>query len=99
MTQDIQEALRVSVRTAYGHAYKIVFYVTIPFSVFALVCSFFVEDATEYMTNHIQFVMSRNMTTHRRQNIVHAEKAEDDHVYVETKQPTSKRLRENLKAN
>ncbi|KAK1997919.1 major facilitator superfamily transporter [Colletotrichum falcatum] len=57
MTPEIQEALRTAVRSGAGHAFKIVFYVTIPFSVIAVLCSLFVDDPTAYMTNHIQFAM------------------------------------------
>ncbi|KAF4463609.1 major facilitator superfamily transporter [Fusarium albosuccineum] len=57
MTPAIQDALRAAVRTAYGRAFQFVFYVTIPFSVVALVCSLFVEDPDAYMTNHIQAAM------------------------------------------
>lgn len=71
MTVLIQNALRVSVRGAYGHAFKIVFYVTIPFSVIALICAIFVEDPTIYMTNHVQFAMERKMFTKRTGEGVH----------------------------
>ncbi|KAK1975814.1 major facilitator superfamily transporter [Colletotrichum cereale] len=57
ITPEIQEALKMAVRTGAGHAFKIVFYVTIPFSVLALLCTLFVEDPTAYMTNHIQSAM------------------------------------------
>lgn len=60
VTPAIQKALRLSVRSAYGHAFKIVFLVTLPFSVIALICALFVEDPTMYMTNHIQFAMSKD---------------------------------------
>lgn len=48
------QALQTAVRTAYGHAFKITFYCTIPFGVIALVCSLATEDPTRYMTNHVQ---------------------------------------------
>ncbi|KAH7137477.1 fungal trichothecene efflux pump [Dactylonectria estremocensis] len=63
MTPAIQEILRAAVRTAYGRAFQFVFYITIPFSVVAFVCSLFVEDPTAYMTNHTQSAMqSRGIT-------------------------------------
>ncbi|KAK2051904.1 major facilitator superfamily transporter [Colletotrichum caudatum] len=65
ITPEIQEALRTAVRAGAGHAFKIVFYVTIPFSVFALLCSLVVEDPTAYMTNHIQFAMDNQSTSKR----------------------------------
>ncbi|OBR11427.1 Trichothecene efflux pump [Colletotrichum higginsianum IMI 349063] len=66
ITPEIQEALRVAVRAGAGHAFKIVFYVTIPFSVVALLCSLFVEDPTAYMTNHIQSAMDHDQAAPRR---------------------------------
>ena len=57
VTPVIREALQVAVRSAYGHAYKIVFVVSISFSVIALICGVFVEDASTYMTNHVQSAM------------------------------------------
>ncbi|TDZ19645.1 Trichothecene efflux pump TRI12 [Colletotrichum sidae] len=60
ITPDIQEALRQAVRDGAGHAFKIVFLVTIPFSILALVCSLFVEDPSAYMTNHIQSAMGQD---------------------------------------
>ncbi|KAK1958726.1 major facilitator superfamily transporter [Colletotrichum sublineola] len=57
ITPEIQEALKTAVRSGAGHAFKVVFYVTIPFSVVALLCSLVVEDPSPYMTNHIQFAM------------------------------------------
>ena len=57
ITPAIEQSLRLAVRTAYGHAFKIVFYATLPFSVIALICAFFVEDPTIYMTNHVQSAM------------------------------------------
>ncbi|KAK2757513.1 trichothecene efflux pump [Colletotrichum kahawae] len=66
ITPEIQEALKVAVRTAAGHAFKIVFYITIPFSVVALLCSLFVEDPTVYMTNHIQSAMDQDQMGPKR---------------------------------
>jgi hypothetical protein len=57
MTDAIKVALRTALRAAYGHAYKIVFYTTIPFSFIALLCCFFIDDPTRFMTNHVSFAM------------------------------------------
>lgn len=57
ITDAIKEALQVAVRSAYGHAFKIVFLCTIPFSAVALILSLWIEDPTQYMTNHVQFAM------------------------------------------
>ncbi len=53
MTDAIKASLQTALRTAYGHAYKIVFYTTIPFSVIALICSLFIDDPSRFMTNHV----------------------------------------------
>ncbi|KAK1446671.1 major facilitator superfamily transporter [Colletotrichum cuscutae] len=65
ITPEIQDALREAVREGAGHALKIVFYITIPFSVIALICSLFIEDPTAYMTNHIQSAMGQEMAQNR----------------------------------
>lgn len=57
VTDTIKDALQVAVRSAWGHAFKIVFLCTIPFSVVALILSFWITDPTKYMTNHVQFAM------------------------------------------
>ena len=95
MTPAIVEALRVSVRESYGHAYKIVFYVTIPFTVVALVCSLFIEDPTRYMTNHTQFSMSKNVTTHTGQAAAIMEKLEPDVAHVEAVSIPGMQIQEN----
>jgi MFS family permease len=77
MTPLIQDALRMSVRGAYGHALKIVFYITIPFSVIAILCAVFVEDPTIYMTNHVQFAMDGEMFSKRTgEGVRHTEDTE-----------------------
>ncbi|KAJ4340576.1 hypothetical protein N0V95_007475 [Ascochyta clinopodiicola] len=63
MTPAIEVTLRMAVRLAYGRAFQIVFYVTIPFSVVALICSLWVEDPGPYLTNHVQSAMDRNVDT------------------------------------
>ncbi|KAF7554061.1 hypothetical protein G7Z17_g3158 [Cylindrodendrum hubeiense] len=77
MTPAIQEVLRAAVRTAYGRAFQFVFYITIPFSVVALVCSLFVEDPTPYMTNHVQSAMQPRGITNPQYNskLIEDEKA------------------------
>ncbi|KAF5017783.1 hypothetical protein F66182_10268 [Fusarium sp. NRRL 66182] len=57
MTPAIEEILRTAVRNAYGRAFQFVFYITIPFSVIAVICALFVEDPTAFMTNHVQSAM------------------------------------------
>ncbi|KAJ8117399.1 hypothetical protein OPT61_g1396 [Boeremia exigua] len=61
MTPAIKTTLRTAVRLAYGRAFQMVFYITIPFSVVALICSFWVEDPEPYMTNHVSAAMDRNV--------------------------------------
>ncbi|KAI1046246.1 hypothetical protein LB505_009877 [Fusarium chuoi] len=57
MTPEIQDILRHAVRQAYGRAFQFVFYITIAFSTVAVICAFFVEDPTAFMTNHVQSAM------------------------------------------
>ncbi|KAJ4328058.1 hypothetical protein N0V84_001426 [Fusarium piperis] len=61
MTPAIAETLRSAVRLAYGRSFQFVFYITIPFSVVALICSFWVEDPEPYMTNHVQSAMNNRL--------------------------------------
>jgi hypothetical protein len=61
MTPAIAETLRSAVRLAYGRSFQFVFYITIPFSVTALICSFWVEDPEPYMTNHVQSAMNNRV--------------------------------------
>ncbi|KAH7344394.1 major facilitator superfamily transporter [Pyrenochaeta sp. MPI-SDFR-AT-0127] len=68
ITPAIKDLLREAVRSAYGHAFKMVFYVTIPFTVVALLCGFLAKDVTVYMTNHTQFRMSKSITTHHKED-------------------------------
>ncbi|KAH7133831.1 fungal trichothecene efflux pump [Dactylonectria macrodidyma] len=76
ITPDIREILRAAVRTAYGRSFQFVFYITIPFSVVALVCSLFIEDPTAYMTNHTQSAMqSRGITQPQTNDLSEDEKA------------------------
>lgn len=83
ITVAIQEALRMSVRSAYGHAFKIVFFVTIPFSVIAIICALFVEDPTKYMTNHVQFAMDKDVFTKRTGEGESSPKDAEDALHAE----------------
>ena len=85
ITPAAREALRVAVRSAYGHAFRIVFYVTIPFSVIAICCSLFVEDPTTYMTNHVQFAMSKkNRSDVQGMEDAHAKVPKSEHLEKST---------------
>lgn len=77
MTPAIEATLRTAVRLAYGRAFQIVFFVTIPFSVFALICSFWVEDPEPYMTNHVQSAMDRNVDEKLQVKEISEERIED----------------------
>lgn len=57
MTPQLADTFQSALRTAYGQAFRLVFLCTIPFGALALLCALFVEDATQYMTNHIQVKM------------------------------------------
>ncbi|KAH7143502.1 fungal trichothecene efflux pump [Dactylonectria macrodidyma] len=57
ITPAIEDTLRLAVRLAYGRAFQFVFYLTIPFSAIAFICSLWIEDPMPYMTNHVQSAM------------------------------------------
>lgn len=57
VTPQLADTFQSALRNAYGQAFKLVFLCTIPFGALALLCAFFVEDSTQYMTNHIQLKM------------------------------------------
>ncbi|KAH6672645.1 fungal trichothecene efflux pump [Plectosphaerella plurivora] len=78
MSPEIEATLRTAVRLAYGRAFQYVFYITIPFSVVALVCSFWVEDPEPYMTNHVQSAMD-----YRIDEKLHAKDISSQDGYVE----------------
>lgn len=70
MTPAIKATFGTAVRLAYGRAFQIVFYITIPFSVLALVCSFWVEDPGPYMTNHVQSAMDCKVDKRIHANVI-----------------------------
>ncbi|KAM0269400.1 hypothetical protein ACHAQH_009773 [Verticillium albo-atrum] len=57
MTPEIQDTLRAAVRLAYGRAFQFLFYITISFSVVSFICSLWIKDPAEHMTNHVASAM------------------------------------------
>lgn len=52
-----REILIQALRIGYGHSFQIVFCATIPLSIVAVICSWYIEDPWPYMNNHVQFRM------------------------------------------
>jgi hypothetical protein len=52
VTPALISATVTAFRGAYAYAFQRVFLSTIPFGVIALVASFFIKDASQYLTNH-----------------------------------------------
>lgn len=57
-TPAVQKTLQVALQSAYGHAFMIVFLASLGPTLFGLICGFFVEDSSPYLTNHVQSAMS-----------------------------------------
>ena len=61
VTVAVENASLLAFKQAYAHAYRIVFYSTIPFGVLAIVAAFYIADASKYMTNHTQVHLERDV--------------------------------------
>lgn len=55
----VLDALDVATKTAYAHAFKIVYFATLAFTGIGLVSAFFITDVSAYLTNYV------NKTIHR----------------------------------
>ncbi len=64
ITSAVETATLSALKDAYAHAFKIVFYSTIPFGVIALIAALFIADATKYMTNHTSIEMEKHVVGH-----------------------------------
>lgn len=71
VTPAIEAAAATAYREAYGHAFRMVFYATIPFGVAAIVCALFIQDAGEYMTNHTSVHLEKEVIGmhHKSKNV------------------------------
>lgn len=54
---EARDILVAALRTGYGRSFQVVFCATIPLSVIAMICSWYIEDPWPYMNNHVQFRM------------------------------------------
>lgn len=54
---EAKEILLQALRTGYGRSFQLVFCATIPLSIIAVICSWYIEDPWPYMNNHVQFRM------------------------------------------
>lgn len=71
-----QAALSQALKEAYAYSFRRVFWATIPFGVFALVCSFFLNDPSKYLTNHVATHMERDGLFQARQKTDHSDATE-----------------------
>ena len=53
ITPAIVAALSDALKEAYAYAFRRVFWATIPFGVVAIACTFFINDPSKYLTNHV----------------------------------------------
>jgi hypothetical protein len=59
ITPAIEYAASQAYKEAYAHAFKQVFYSSIPFGVIAIICACFIKDPSQYLTNHTAVHMVR----------------------------------------
>ena len=60
-TQEIEAAIISACHAAYSAAFRSVFYITIPFGIFALIAALFIKDASQLMTNHIEVHLEKDI--------------------------------------
>lgn len=58
-TAEIQHAAAEALKIVYAHAFQRVFYTTIPFGVFAIVCAAMVRDPSQHLTNQTAVRMEK----------------------------------------
>ena len=61
VTPAVEAVLLDAFHSAYAHAFRMVFYSTIPFGVVALLGAFFIEDTSKYMTNHVAVHLEKDI--------------------------------------
>ncbi|KAJ4393480.1 hypothetical protein N0V93_002692 [Gnomoniopsis smithogilvyi] len=57
VSPEARDILVQALHVGYGRSFQIVFCATIPLSVIAVLCSWYIEDPWPYMNNHVQFRM------------------------------------------
>lgn len=76
VTPEVIAATSQALKDSYAHAFRLVFYATIPFGVVAIIASFWVEDASQYLTNHTAVYLERGALIGQRHVTVHEESLE-----------------------
>lgn len=71
----VQAATSEAFKQTYAYAFRRVFWATIPFGVLAVIASFFIKDASQYLTNHTAVHLERDAMMHLR----HHDKGHADH--------------------
>lgn len=57
MSLESRDTLQQALRAGYGKSFQVIFCATIPLSVLATICAWYIEDPWPYMNNHVQFRM------------------------------------------
>lgn len=63
LSPDTEAAVLEAFKQAYAHAYRMTFYATIPFGVIAIIAACFIEDPSQYLTNHTAVHMEKDTLT------------------------------------
>jgi hypothetical protein len=66
ITDEVAAAVRLAFKEAYGYAFQRVCYASIPFGVIAIVCAFFINDPSQYLTNHTAVHMEKQVLAHHK---------------------------------
>jgi hypothetical protein len=61
ITPSIEAEVARAFKQAYGQAFRVVFYSTIPFNVLALVAACFIKDVSQYFTNHVTLHLEKDI--------------------------------------
>ncbi|KAK3045135.1 hypothetical protein LTS18_014494 [Coniosporium uncinatum] len=69
LSADVQAQVALAVRDSYAYAFRMVFYATIPFGVVAIVGACFIQDASQYLTNHTAVHMQRESVVFGRADL------------------------------
>jgi hypothetical protein len=75
VTPAVESAVQTAVKEAYGYALKRVFWSSIPFGVLALICAFFLQDPSKYLTNHTAVHMEKGGVADHAARTSEAEKS------------------------
>ena len=77
----VQAVTSEAFKQTYAYAFRRVFWATIPFGVLAVIASFYIKDASQYLTNHTAVHLERDATMHvRHRDKGHVERVEQSRV-------------------